>query len=307
MQETALQYESTTRRKSRRTRRSKAVAKPVGVVLSVKKMRSLIEEWLLDGEGSSHSPNTISLRRTLTSQLLWFLDHINAKQCSAREMKQFMAYLNKPQPDGRWGKDGPHAKTALRPSTIHSYYTHIRTFFNWAVDEEIISESPMNNVKRPIKRSDQIQPFSDEQLKSLLQAARDSCYSQRDEVILRFLLDTGVRVTELCTLTLKDINISDRSAYVMGKGSKRRTVPFCSKTAKALQKYLREDDRAPCDPVFLSERGRTADAQFTRSGVFQLIERLGKKAISTTYVAAHILLGILSRWLTSAWEEHPLL
>src|SRR4051794_41785647 len=61
---------------------------------------------------------------------------------------------------------------------------------------------------------------------------------RRDEVVLRLLLDTGVRVSELCGLALTDIDLDRELAYVTGKGSRPRVVPFGAKTAQAVDRYL---------------------------------------------------------------------
>jgi hypothetical protein len=62
---------------------------------------------------------------------------------------------------------------------------------------------------------------------------------RRDEVVLRLLLDTGVRVSELCGLALTDVDLDRELAYVTGKGSRPRVVPFGAKTAQAVDRYLR--------------------------------------------------------------------
>src|SRR4051794_30320934 len=55
---------------------------------------------------------------------------------------------------------------------------------------------------------------------------------RRDEVIFRLLLDTGVRVSELCGLKLEDVDLDRELAYVAGKGSRPRVVPFGAKTGR---------------------------------------------------------------------------
>jgi integrase len=57
--------------------------------------------------------------------------------------------------------------------------------------------------------------------------------------VLRLLLDTGVRVSELCGLVLTDVDLDRELAYVTGKGSRPRVVPFGAKTAQAVDRYLR--------------------------------------------------------------------
>src|SRR3712207_3605934 len=62
---------------------------------------------------------------------------------------------------------------------------------------------------------------------------------RRDEVVRRLLLDTGVRVPELCGLELTDVDLDRELAYITGKGSRPRVVPFGAKTAQAVDRYLR--------------------------------------------------------------------
>lgn len=62
---------------------------------------------------------------------------------------------------------------------------------------------------------------------------------RRDEVVLRLLLDTGVRVSELCGLELTAVDLDRELAYVTGKGSRPRVVPLDAKTAQSVDRYLR--------------------------------------------------------------------
>ena len=91
---------------------------------------------------------------------------------------------------------------------------------------------------------------------------------------MSFLVDSGVRLAELCGLRRKHIDFSNMTARVLGKGDKERTVYFGMKASKALRDYLREEDRKEEDPIFLSRRGEA----LTDTGVQQLIDRLGEAA-----------------------------
>ena len=69
--------------------------------------------------------------------------------------------------------------------------------------------------------------------------SRPIFFARRDETILRLLLDTGIRVSELCGLTLDDVDLERELAYVMGKGSRPRVVPFGARTGQSIDRYLR--------------------------------------------------------------------
>jgi site-specific recombinase XerD len=242
--------------------------------LDVSKLERYAEGWLLSGDISQHSHRTLEARRDIVNKLLWFLRHKRLDTCGTLELRQFLAYLTHGhrEPGGRWGN--PHMTKPVRPRTVKDYHGHLRTLFRWIVAEGGLNVSPMDRIPVPTARADQIQPFTSEQLNALFAAARRGRHPRRDEAILLFLLDTGVRASELCDLRLKDVDSSGRRATVLGKGNKHRTVSFQKTTARALWQYLKEDEREVDDPLFISERGEP----FTRSGLLQLIERLGKAA-----------------------------
>ena len=64
---------------------------------------------------------------------------------------------------------------------------------------------------------------------------------KRDEALLLFMLDTRVRASELCGLSLKNINIVNRKTVALGKGNKLRAVYFGRETGKVLWQYVREE------------------------------------------------------------------
>jgi len=95
----------------------------------------------------------------------------------------------------------------------------------------------------------------------------------------RWLIQEGIlEASELCCLKMSDLDMSARKCTVLGKGNKLRAIFFGRQTAKALWNYLREEERKPGSPIFLSDRGSSAGEALTRSGLFQLIERLGDAA-----------------------------
>ena len=248
--------------------------------VATNKLSALVEDWLADCQIRQHSPRTIELRRMLAGRLEWFLDDRSVTYCSRSEIRQFFAYLSTghQSPGGRWGKPETRYKAALRPETVNTYFHHLRTFFNWLVSEEYLEISPMDKLKPSISRPDQVKPFTAQQVTVLLQAAQHTKYPRRDKAIVQFLIDTGVRVSELCGMKMSDIDLIEGQAYVLGKGGKRRMVCFGRKTARILRAYFHEEDRTPDQFVFLSERGQNAGSQLTRGGILQIIERLGDKA-----------------------------
>jgi len=231
--------------------------------------------WLLTCDIARHSQQTLKLRRIILDKLLWFLREKSLETCGLHELRLFFSYLNHghEQPGGRWGN--PQLTKPVKPATVVTYDCHLRTFFTWLVQEEVIEASPMERIAEPIDRPDQIEPFTDEEVETLIAAAKKSNCPKRDEAILWFLLDTGIRASELCALTLQDVDLTARRCKIQeGKGGKSRSVWLGSTAAKALWNYLKFEPHDELDPLFFNQRGEF----LTRSGLLQLIERLGNVA-----------------------------
>ena len=256
--------------------------------ISVADLEYQARGWLLDGEIRQHSQSTTASRRLITGKLVWFLNENHHDPCGTQELKAFLAYVSRSHAgtDGRWGNGRKVAQ--VRPLTIRSYHAILRTFFRWLVEEGTLDDSPMESIASPISRTDQIQPFSEAQIEALIREAKKTLHPKRDEVIVRLLYDTGLRASELCSLKTKNLDIGSRRCVVQGKGKKQRTLYFGRQTAKAFWNYLRESPRDPNESVFYSDRGTQAGEQLTRSGLLQLIGRIGVMAkIEATRCSPH--------------------
>lgn len=262
---------------------------PVSRGLAVGDLERLVKDYLLDCDYRMQSPRTIETRRIFFQNLLWFLRHRKMTVCGTAELRQFFSYLQHghEEPGGRWGQ--ARYKRPVRPITVKDYYVNLRCLFNWLVADGVLEVSPLEKIPKPNVRAEQVQPFTQEQIEAFLKAAKESPEPRRNEAIVLFLYDTGVRASELCGLRMRDLDLSSRHAYVLGKGNKHRLVYFSRETGKALSNYLRKSKREMDDPVFLSSVGRRAGLAMTRSGLQQLIERMGRAAgIKATKVSPHV-------------------
>lgn len=270
--------------------------KPVAASTSIptRALEKACDEWLLDCEYRFHSPRTLETRRVLLKNLLWFLDHRKFESCDTRELKQFFHYLRHghEEPNGRWGNK--QCKASVRPETVKDYWLCINTLFKWLVAEGALQTSPMSSIPKPVVRLEEKQPLTQEQAKALLRAARNSLHPLRDQAIVLLLLDTGIRNTELVELKLKHIDLRARHCIVTGKGNKVRTVHFGMATGNALRLYLRsrsgaDEEPVEDEPAFRADKCGQAIRPLTRSGLQQLLERLGKASGITRGCSPHVL------------------
>lgn len=168
------------------------------------------------------------------------------------------------------------------PATVSVYYRSLQPFFRWAIEEGHIKVSPMANMRPPIVPEQPVPVLDVEQLRALLRTCDGSRFEdRRDAAIIRLLAETGIRRGEMAALVLGDVTIDAKAGgglvTVLGKGRRRRSVPFGARTALALRRYLRERERhdraAGSDRLWLGFRG-----PLSGDGIMQMLHRRGTAA-----------------------------
>lgn len=184
--------------------------------------------------------------------LKMFLSAKNVEGCSRKTLKYYREILEKFIKD----IDKPIKETTT--DEIRHYLTNYReergcsltsidnirrvfsSFYKWLEDEDYINKSPIRRIHK-IKTLTQVkEPFTDEEIEKM----REGCKNIRDLAIIELLYSTGIRVGELINLNIKDMNFTERSCIVLGKGNKQREVYFDIRTKLHLEEYLktRDDD-----------------------------------------------------------------
>ena len=181
----------------------------------------------------------------------------------------------------------------LSTFTVHGHARTIRTFLYWCSKEpqSYLSIHVPANIAMPRTTKKIIETFTPIQIKAFFVAASQE-YSPvliaRDKAILALLLDTGIRASELCDLTLDHVYITAREGHirVTGKGDKEREIGLGAKARMHMQFYIKRYRNAPDDDlhVFLS---RTS-TPLTINGLDQMIYRLAERAsITGVRASAH--------------------
>ncbi|MGH3898047.1 MAG: tyrosine-type recombinase/integrase [Pseudonocardiaceae bacterium] len=144
-------------------------------------------------------------------------------------------------------------------STVRTRFKGLRRFCGWLLAEGEIDEHPMRGMVAPAAAEKPVPVLTDGELAALVKAcAGREFIDRRDEALIRLLLDTGVRVSEACGLVVADVDLDREMALVTGKGGKVRPVYFGARTARALDRYLRERRLhrwVHLDALFLTQRG----------------------------------------------------
>ncbi|TFH54153.1 tyrosine recombinase XerC [Actinomyces viscosus] len=164
-------------------------------------------------------------------------------------------------------------------ATLARRSASIRTFSAWAFEEDLLALDVAARLRAP--RVDNRLPgvLTTQQAEQLLQTAADlasggDSLAVRDLAIIETLYATGVRVSELVGLDVTDLDHSQRTLRVLGKGRKERTVPYGLPAARALEGWLGRRGEV-CAPdagaaLFLGARGRRIDPRAVRDVVHRL-------------------------------------
>jgi integrase/recombinase XerD len=162
-------------------------------------------------------------------------------------------------------------------STVARKVAAIKSFFHYLMAEKVIADDPTATLDSPKVKKRLPKAISREDIERLLAATAEgkSAKSQRDHALLEMLYASGMRVTELVSLDVSDVNLASGTVRVRGKkaSSKERIIPVGDRALDALQTYLNKgrmqlvrdpEERA----LFLNHRGQ----RLTRQGLWLIIK-----------------------------------
>lgn len=176
-------------------------------------------------------------------------------------------------------------------ATISRKVSSIRSFFRFLNREFQLNDASFQSLYHPKKESRLPRFFYEEELKMLFEANEGETPKEKRELaILELLYATGIRVSELTSIQLKDVDFSLSILRVMGKGRKERYVPFGQFAHEALQLYV--TDARPIlmkkqqhDSLFVNMRGEPLTAR----GVRYILNEMVKKTELTTTIYPHMI------------------
>src|SRR5690625_3320210 len=163
----------------------------------------------------------------------------------------------------------------VRHATVASTLRALRSFLNWATTKSIISESPMDSVEIGVAKHRTIETFTREQIREILaQPDRKLFVGLRDYTIMVVLLETGVRIRELCDVKMDDVRFTDNQILIRGKNGEDRLVPFQTQAGRILKHYVKARGHSPSDYLFITHD----DEQMNRDSVRRRIAKYGRMA-----------------------------
>ena len=178
-------------------------------------------------------------------------------------------------------------------STVARKVAAIKSFFHFLASEDVVEDDPTATLDSPKVKKRLPVTLSYEDVARLLAvpAESDTPKSIRDRALLELLYATGMRVTEIVSLDLEDINLASATVRVTrGKGGKERIIPIHGRAVEALDRYLSKGRlqllRDPSErSMFLNHRGQ----RLTRQGLWLIIKHYVHEAGIASEVTPHTL------------------
>ncbi|MGQ0834208.1 MAG: tyrosine recombinase XerC [Gammaproteobacteria bacterium] len=186
-----------------------------------------------------------------------------------------------------WGRlDGQHLRlfaqrshaAGLAPRSIQRRLSAWRTFFEFLVREAALSSNPGRGVLAPKAEKRLPSTLDADQMQRLLEMRVEGPLAARDHSIMELLYSSGLRLAELVSLDLTDLDLRDRTVRILGKGRKTRIVPVGRMAVAALQRWLRERPalvKTDEPALFVGRSGRRMGPRAVQSRVAYWARRQG--------------------------------
>ncbi len=243
-------------------------------------------------------------RRTLAAFQAWAAKQeiCEVEQVTTPLLRRYAVDLKK--------RISPRTRQPITGVSVYGYVNALRTFLNFCVREDWLDERVTSRLEMPKKEKKVIQVLSTHQIQLLFRGLEFSETPDRDRAMLCVLLDTGLRVSELCKLTVGDVHFHAHDAWltVHGKGRKEREVPLGKKSRLALHRYMFSFREAPSTEqhALLGRRGQLTQAGVDKT-LYALRDRAGAHQFSGVRVSAHTLRHTFAvRYLAAGGDVYKL-
>ena len=243
----------------------------------MEKQTKLFIEFLRDDK--KLSDNTLqSYKRDIEQFSAYLKDNkINYAKVTNDDVKKYLNYL---------------AKEGKKSSTISRGLASIRSYYQFLVRAKKVKRDPTRGIESPKvgKRTPSI--LTSEEVELLLEQPKDiDLKGIRDKAMLEFAYATGMRVTEIISLNMDDVKISEEQGYVVCRDrNKIRNIPLGKLSLKALSEYIEEarpylikteDEQA----LFVNVNG----TRLTRQGFWKIVKYYKEQAHITKEITPHVL------------------
>lgn len=192
------------------------------------------------------------------------------------EVRSFLKYLD---------------ELKLSKSSISRILSTLRHFYNYLLLQNITTTNPFKSIRNPKKDKKLPNFLTSEELQTIFDTIpTDTDLGLRNRLIIELLYATGLRVSELTSLQINDIDFANKEIKVVGKGSKERIVFYGEYAEKYLNMYLETArpnllGKNNSDYLFINNRG----GQLTSRGVELIIDKIVTNAALKHHISPHVI------------------
>ncbi|HBA26113.1 MAG TPA: site-specific tyrosine recombinase XerD [Nitrospinae bacterium] len=242
-------------------------------------MKHLVDEFVnyLTIE-KGHSQNTIKSYKRDILKFVGFLKYETIDEFSRLDQKRIIDYL-------MYLRD-----MNLSSASVARHLVSIKVFYKFLNNEKIVSINPTENIESPrlLRRLPDF--LTTEEVDKLLVQPKNDNMGTRDIAMFEVLYATGLRVSELISLKINDINMERGYIITFGKGSKERVVPIGKSAQEKLKRYLEESRHFLLkgkggDELFVNRFG----GKMTRQGFWKIIKKYALLAGIKKNISPHTL------------------
>lgn len=242
-------------------------------------MNSALQDFLIYlKDVKNASGNTIASYQQDLKRLFGYLEKQNVTDTQKISETILNSYILNMEREGR------------SPATVSRHLASIKAFILYLIKRGILHEDPTERMHNPKVEKKAPVALTLDEIKRLFEEPDVSSYKGiRDKAMLELLYATGIRVSELVSLQISDVNIKNK--YVTIRNIKNeRVIPFGSMAKQALETYLLQArdkfvDKAESDMLFTNLNGE----KMSRQGFWKIMKSYGKEAGITKEITPQIL------------------
>lgn len=241
----------------------------------MEKQIKLFLEFLKDEKKLSENTLQSYRRDILQYQEYVEKNKINYAKANKEDMKTYLEYLK---------------EIGKKPSTVSRNLASIRSFYQFLIRVKKVKHDPTEDIQSPKIEKRVPSVLTAQEVELLLDQPKDvDLKGTRDKAMLEFAYATGMRVTEIISLDIDDVNLEE-SFVVCRNGSKQRNIPLGSMSLKALKEYVEE-----ARPILIKNENEKAlfvninGTRLTRQGFWKIIKYYKEQAHIEKDITPHVL------------------
>lgn len=199
---------------------------------------------------------------------------IDYKNINYKEINEYIKYLKE--------------KRLYNSRSINRHLSSLRSFYNYLINENIITNNPFKVIKGPKKEKRLPNYMKYFEFEAMVDSCENTNLGIRNRCLLEVLLATGARISEVVNIKINDISLNNHEIKVLGKGNKERIVYFTDLTENVLKTYIND-----VRPILLKNKSNNylfinhLGNQLTSRGARDIIDKIILKSSINSKVTPH--------------------